>query len=196
MLSEFDIYELLDNVRKRPAMYLGNLRSLSSLMAFVRGIVFRGLCKSDPPFYLFGNWLGVRVSEMKGNTMPFEWMEREWGSEKAFDMFFELLDEYRNCKVVCRYRAIITNQKSGFFICYGSYGIEERIEPEKPLEICVAQFAPSDVYYLCEVYFDRHDFYRSSFRKSAIEVRELAQPHWGVSQNDWMEFTDIETELK
>ncbi len=43
----------------------------------------------------------------------------------------------------------------------------EKIEQKKPLELFIDQFAPTNVYYLLEVYFDRHSkdapFYSSKF---------------------------------
>jgi len=177
-----DIYELLDALRKRPGMYLGNSgrSSFNTLIAFVTALEFANLEKGSPSFWGFSRWITGRVDGMS-TSMPWYWMEHEWGNEKAFEMFFELLDEYRTCKSICLCRAIIREHKPKFF-ALSSDG--KRIEPEKPFEVCVSQFAPANVYYLLEIYMNRHYEYFPYYH-SIDRVKKEATSRWGVLNNEW-----------
>jgi hypothetical protein len=46
-------------------------------------------------------------------------------------------------------------------------------------EVCAAQFAPSSVYYLLEVYTNRH-VYSFPYHKSVDEVKKEAKLRWRV----------------
>jgi len=177
-----DIYEILDDLRKRQSMYLSSKKSLTALVAFFSGLTFAQMDEGNPPFSNFSSWIARKVERMS-NKMSWLWMIEEWGDEKAFDKFFELLDEYRNCKSVYLYRAIIRNHKPTFVQIING----ERVEPEKPLELCIAQFSPSEVYYLLEIYIERQDKY-FPYQSSIDEVKEIALSQWGVLENEWFDF--------
>ncbi|AFY58349.1 hypothetical protein Riv7116_5988 [Rivularia sp. PCC 7116] len=177
-----DIYEILDDLRQRPSMYLGSKKSLTALVAFVSGLRFAQMDEGNPPFSDFSSWIARKVEGMS-STMSWLWMIEEWGNEKAFDKFFELLDEYRNCKSVCLSRAIIRNHKPTFVQIING----ERVPPEKPLELCIAQFVPSEVYYLLEIYTWRQDKY-FPYQNSIDEVKKVALSQWGVLENEWFDF--------
>lgn len=180
-----DIYELLDALRKRPAMYLGNTgkKSFTALVAFVSALGVVEVDAGDPCFWRFSRWITGRVCGMSP-TLPWDWMDEEWGNEQAFDKFFELLDEYRTCKSVCLSRAILREHEPTFYYRKSIDG--ELLKPGKPLEVCIAQFAPSEVYYLLEVYVGRQEEY-FPYQKSIDEVKELAKSRWRVSEDEWFD---------
>ena len=185
-----DIYEILDNLRKRPAMYLGSnksKKSFTALIAFLSGLQFSRLeftkmYDGNPPFSEFSRWIPRKINGMS-SQIPWEWMIENWGNEQSFDKFFELLDEYRNCKTVCLSRAIIQNHKPTFVQIVNG----ERVQPEKPLELCVAQFVPSEVYCLLEIYIGRQ-VKNFPYQNSMDEVKESALSQWGVAKNEWFDF--------
>ena len=116
----FNIYDLLDEMRERPAMYLG-VKSLRLLQAYTDGHMIalyeRGLKEtSSPPFYReFDDWMEKRLNYPEGSTgwcqliladtLGWSPSEMHWGrlaeaikpadDAAAFNLFYELLDEYR-----------------------------------------------------------------------------------------------------
>jgi hypothetical protein len=180
-----DIYDLLDSLRKRPGMYLGHSTgssSFSNLITFVNALGFSSIGDGTPSYGEFNRWITERVDGMS-KTMPWSWMQSEWGNDKAFEMFFELLDEYRTCTHVYLCRAIIREHKPNL---YHVNSDGEHVEPEKPLEVCAAQFAPSSVYYLLEVYTNRH-FYSFPYHKSVDAVKKEAKLRWRVPEDEWFD---------
>ena len=181
-----DVYGVLDHLRQRPAMYLGNKgrKSFVALIAFMLGLAFAEVDGGEPSFYLFIHWIAGRVKGMS-STMPWEWMEEEWGNDQAFDRFFELLDEYRTCERVCVSRAILREHQPKFYYQESFDG--ELLIPEKPLEVCITQFAPSAVYCLLEIYIGRQEDY-IPYQRTIDEVKALTESRWGVSKDEWFDF--------
>src|SRR5438093_11566034 len=90
------IASLLQEIRKRPGMYIG-WPSLSRLSGFLRGYDYALFkLRDDPgdPFFLsFQEWIERRL-QAKGEFWE-NAILRQTGSEaEAFDRFWELLDEY------------------------------------------------------------------------------------------------------
>lgn len=116
----FNIYDLLDEMREKPAMYLG-VKSLRLLQAYTDGHMFalyqRGLKEtSSPPFYReFNDWTAERLGYeystagwcniILANTLGWSPKHHKWAKlmqsvkpadeAAALDRFYELLDEYR-----------------------------------------------------------------------------------------------------
>lgn len=179
-----DIYDVLDSLRKRPGLCLeyNTGSKFSSLITFINALAFSSFGDGTPSFWEFNRWMTGRVDGMS-KTLPWRWMQSEWGNDKAFEMFFELLDEYRACTDVYLCRAIIRREHKPNFYRVNSEG--ERVEPEKPLELCAAQFAPSSVYYLLEVYTNRHD--RSFPYHKSVDVKKEALISWTVPEDEWFD---------
>lgn len=95
------IYELLEAIRKRPAMYLGR-PSISLLEAYLHGycagMQSHGLTASEAlPFAAFNSWVIARLYPCERNSL-WGWLilrACDGNEERAFDRFFEFLDEYR-----------------------------------------------------------------------------------------------------
>jgi hypothetical protein len=92
---------LLDQIRKRPAMYLGEY-SLSALSHFISGYCFaldiHAIRRSSDPNALprdFHDWVAYRLHFKESTSGWCSMILTCAGSEKdAFDRFFSLLDEY------------------------------------------------------------------------------------------------------
>ncbi|HEY9750628.1 MAG TPA: hypothetical protein V6C63_18245 [Allocoleopsis sp.] len=172
------IYDVLDALRKCPGMYLGNRgkKSFVALIAFITGLDFAELDEGEPPFWKFSRWITGRIEGMS-TTLPWEWMDEKYGSEQAFEQFFNLLDEYRTCRIICVAKTTIQVHKSTFHN-------SEPINSEKPIEVYIAQFVPSDVYSLVEVYINkRYEYF--PYHKSIHEAKEKAKSQWGVLDDEW-----------
>lgn len=186
MNDDLNIYEILEAVRKRPAMYFGSsdFHELHELQAFIAGLTLdRWKTSEKPPFREFGNWIVARFNW--STTAPFYELEKKFGSDNVFEKYFELLDEYKVCRETCLEKALILETHKPTFYKIPPEDIYGRIEPEKPLLICVGQYAPSNVYYLFEIYpdrFEKHFPYQNSVEK----VKEHAKRRWSVEINEWV----------
>ncbi|MDY6902681.1 MAG: hypothetical protein SWZ49_32110 [Cyanobacteriota bacterium] len=63
-----DIYEILDDLRKRPSIYLGSKKSLTALVAFFSGLRFAQMDEGNPPFCEFSRWISRKIG-----GSPFQW---------------------------------------------------------------------------------------------------------------------------
>ena len=101
-MNAVNIFEFLDVIRKRPGFYIGNEKSLKMLRSFLTGFEC-GLSHAgyrESPFgQLFRDFNnGVAVQLGFGET-AMGWCDmivsKTGSDEKAYDLFFELLDKYR-----------------------------------------------------------------------------------------------------
>jgi hypothetical protein len=98
-LQQIESKGLLDVIRERPAMYLGEL-SLSALCHFLNGyemsLWVHGVQEKPPLPRDFPNWVADRL-HFSENRSGYKNMilERMPNEAMALSFFFELLDEYR-----------------------------------------------------------------------------------------------------
>ena len=98
-----NIYEIIDLVRLRPQMYIGE-NKLSTLTSFLAGVHFAlGIngVKEFPEFNKFHAW--VREEKFKLNPLSVGYCKTILGQtngdeKKGLEMFFELIDEFKNEK--------------------------------------------------------------------------------------------------
>jgi hypothetical protein len=104
-----NLYDILDKMRERPAMYLGS-HSITRLEAFISGF-YEGSndeVTENPPFDSFNDFVG----KFYGKYTTAGWknliLADHYGNEQeALDRFFVLLDEYRENPNKPNARAII-----------------------------------------------------------------------------------------
>ena len=97
----FDVYELIDRIRPRPALYLGR-SSITRLDAFLSGYVAAlrdlGVKVGTHPFHGFHDWVALRLGYYESTSgwcnMLLEAEKRD--EEKALNRFFTYLDEFRH----------------------------------------------------------------------------------------------------
>jgi hypothetical protein len=95
------VYQLFDEIRRRPGMYLDGDKSLKRLRSFVVGY-HSGACscggqlKGGADLEKFDKWIADRLG-FEGSTMGYCNMiiSKAGSDEKAYEMFFDLLDLYR-----------------------------------------------------------------------------------------------------
>ena len=108
-MKKKNLYDSLDKMRERPAMYLGE-KSISRMEAFIMGF-YEGSndeITENPPFDGFNDFVG----KFYGKYTTAGWknliLSDHYGNEKeALDRFFVLLDEYRENPNKPNSRAII-----------------------------------------------------------------------------------------
>ncbi len=108
-MEKKNLYDTLDKMRERPAMYLGE-KSITRMEAFIMGF-YEGSndeISESPPFHDFNDFVG----NFYGKYTTAGWknliLSDHYGNEKeALDRFFVLLDEYRENHNKPNSRAII-----------------------------------------------------------------------------------------
>ncbi|MBS1797468.1 MAG: hypothetical protein JSS81_26835 [Acidobacteria bacterium] len=182
-----DIYDLLEALRKRPGLYLGSFGdySFKCLHSFLSGLSISKHQQIEfHSFWEFGRWVSARLEDWS-TSMPFYQLEEELGNDAAFERYFELLDEFKACEQVCHEKALILETHKPNFYQIPPDDIHGRIEPEKPLVICVGQYAPSNVFYLYEIYADRSEKHYP-YQNSVEEVKAETKRRWSVAENEWI----------
>jgi hypothetical protein len=182
-----DIYDLLDALRKRPGLYLGNCSdcSFKCLQSYLSGLsVSKHQQIEFHTFWEFGRWVSGRLKDWSA-SMPFYQLEEELGNDGAFERYFELLDEFKECKQICHEKALILDTHKPSFYHIPPDDIHGRVEPEKPVVICVGQYAPSNVFYLYEIYPDRSEKHYP-YQNSIEEVKTEAKRRWDVNEGEWI----------
>ncbi|MEQ1605697.1 MAG: hypothetical protein ABL999_12600 [Pyrinomonadaceae bacterium] len=104
-----DIYELLEAIEARPAMYLGS-ESLSLLRAFLDGFISGSQQVAPHPsgFIDFHEWVALRLGYFESTSGYANMiLTAEAGDEeKGLDRFFRLWNEFRNRKRRVIYEAV------------------------------------------------------------------------------------------
>ena len=91
-----DAYDLVEIARKKPAFYLPGGKSLRQLQAIVIGYEMgsgRGISSDFRPF---NRWLAQRHGLPEASGWCNMVITQAGSDEKAFDLFFELLDKFKS----------------------------------------------------------------------------------------------------
>lgn len=184
------LYDVLDGIRERPAMYLGPIvieDPFPMFFGFFQGLRHSDMNPGKPSIWEFSSWLSCRLPTP--TNMPFEVLYRELGSKGAYEAFFQYLDEYRGCTEieVAVAHPVELNPK---FYCMDSNG--NRVPPPLPDKLYVGQFCPSNVFFLGEVY-GTNTQRRLPYCGNAKAVRAKAKSEWGVPLSAWPQRTSRST---
>ncbi len=172
-----DIYELLEQVRKLPGMYFGRAGSIPLLDAFLVGTKLRPMRPEEPSLCDFDNWLAARIDALSdSHNMVRRWFEEEFGPEKAFDIYFQYLDEYRANEVELLY------VNEGSFKRRSGYG-GGRVRT-RSMRLVVGRFLPSEVYFwgeqsgvqLAKIF---------PFCHTVAKAKRLAAERWETPPRSW-----------
>lgn len=102
------VFDLCDQIKRRPGIYLDGDKSIKRLRSFLVGydagvgfqagpdLTQRKLVGAEE-MRLFNDWVAKRLGYSNSTRGWCEMIAARVGSdEKAFDVFFELLDQFRN----------------------------------------------------------------------------------------------------
>jgi hypothetical protein len=98
-----DTFEIIEKIRSRPVMYLMDAKSLKHVCSFLIGYQCGRAGTSekieDRQFIQFHDWLSKRLG-FEGTAMSWHTviLKKAGSDEKAYEMFFELLDEFKGQK--------------------------------------------------------------------------------------------------
>lgn len=112
----FDLYELISNIRKRPAMYLGE-PSISNLRTFLAGYCFARRQMGIPQtaqerhFSQFQSWIQQKFNISQNLTWDVIIIYYKSGcyEQVALDDFFQLFDEFIQTENIAELKSNPTN---------------------------------------------------------------------------------------
>jgi hypothetical protein len=172
------VYDVLDALRVRPGMFLGN-KSVALLQAFLAGLTFSDLDSGTPSFWDFPRWFEIRART--SSTFPWQRVEAQLGVEGAFDKYFEYLDEFR-----ANTASEIDHARPPFRANFTTFVNGVQTEPEIPERIALIKLIPSGVVFLQEYYAGRpaHSCGAQAFH-NVNEARLAAEQRWAFEHQQW-----------
>ncbi len=192
-----NIYDILAMIKTRPGMYLGQ-RSLTALSSFIDGYFFaigeNGILieEENPPFSQLNNWV-ARYYKRYGSTAGWKnIILREVGDEaKACDVFFELLELFKQRFPVLKYRVFLNpNHKSTGAIyrriCID--GIYKDLDP--PKEIRIVQYTTDSGFYRFDV-SQAGEITEIGYFETENLVMEEVKREFEVSFDEWETLNNI-----
>ena len=195
--NQTNIYELLEHIQIRKAMYLGNDYNFKSLDNFIGGFV---MASSDeqlqlndyPNFSNFSTWLLGHLYKHFGLSAGWHWQitNRNLSSdENAFEEFFIFLEEFKKSKthskfVIVDKEALQFNQASNlkrFKIING----DDILINENPFKIKWTTIDNSTTVWLD--YFDQNDniVHAGLWYINANEASDKLKGEFGSFKNNW-----------
>jgi hypothetical protein len=183
-----NLYDLLERMRERPAMYLEEKR-ISSLRTFLDGYHFARLehnipLLENPPFGVLHSWMANKFGWGKTSA---GWnsillTENKGDEAKALDQFFDLLPEFRKVRPQWMGTLTITREH----LTYNQSDQARRIilsidgngnrsaEIPVPDQVCVVEFSDQGGWYIFHIREDEvlHIDWGSGDRAEAVEYVE------------------------
>jgi len=101
-----DVLELFEQIRRKPGIYLDGDKSLKRLRSFLVGYECGAATTAREltdhlHFHEFHDWIAKRLGYTSSSS---GWcnmiLEKSGSDEKAYEMFFELLDEFKTLKTI------------------------------------------------------------------------------------------------
>lgn len=170
------VYDVLDQVRTRPGMFLGEA-SIVALQAFTSGLTWSELSPGRPSFWDFNRWASAVID---GSTGPWHLMESRLGSAATLDRYFRYLDRYRSCREVTLARA--TRPFVSHTISVSPSGVHSPMPA--PHSVVVGRFIPSPVFYVASKNADGIEKHGQFFRSKSAAMRHAEQA-WSFSSTRW-----------
>lgn len=191
------IYELLEMIRPKPQMYLGQ-RSLTALKGFIGGYDFAKeekdiLVEEEiPPFRQFHDWVARYYKWYESTAGWKNIILQEVGDEaKACDVFFELLELFKQRFPVIKHRVFLNaNHKSTGAIhrCLYIDGIEKELDP--PKEIRIVQYTTDSGFYRFDVSQAGEISETGYFETEKLAMEEVNR-EFQVSLDEWEALNSI-----
>lgn len=116
-----NIYELINAMEKRPAMYIGD-NKISSLNTFLNGYLFSASShnilaeKVFPPFWFFHEWAMEKYSwsESTAGWKNILLQENNHDEEKSLEVFFKMIKEFKTLSPLSIERLLLSPENIEF----------------------------------------------------------------------------------
>lgn len=98
MMTRQEFFDLLENIKRRPGMYLG-AKSVTRLQAFLEGMLC-GLSYKEKNYQIdylqdFATWIRKRFEVKEALSIASVLLSVDSDEEKAFDLFFFEFDKFK-----------------------------------------------------------------------------------------------------
>jgi hypothetical protein len=139
-----DIYELIERIRPRPALYLGSA-SISQLQSFLNGYQIaaeelNATLEGDPPFGYFHDWIAMKLGKYASTAgwcnMLLE--SANGDEEKALELFFLHLDQFKQRKATVILQGAPVEKSEWKYSTNLTTG--ERIQLERPVLVQIVKY--------------------------------------------------------
>jgi hypothetical protein len=180
-----NIFEIIELIKWRPGLFIGN-RKITTLWDFLKGYEMalrlnKFQEKSFPDFALFSTWIKGRIkSEFDLSAGWYYHLLKFFkdDEEKAFEYFFELIEEFKSSKPVCEMQKIHDNQR-----CYFHHNQNAIDNYDKAKEILIFKLPPSKSYW-CILIDSNGQKLSESFEESRSEILKYVGGNFKIS-SDW-----------
>ena len=172
-----NVYDVLDTLRRRPGMFLG-AKSMALLQAFLSGLTFANLPAGTPSFWDFSRWFVVRARP-ESSSFPWHHIEEKVGAERAVDVYFEFLDEFRSNTL-----SELARVRPPFHPTFVVVTNGQETIPEIPEHLALIRLTPSNVVFLREHYARRAEPVTEAF-ENVHAAQVAAEQRWGVPLDRW-----------
>lgn len=196
--NQQNIYQLLDHVKARMAMYLGNDYSFRSLSNFIDGFTIAAsdeqLQLNDyPDFTHFSTWLLGHLDNHFGLSGDWYWQitnRNPNNDEKAFEEFFMFLDVFKGSKTLSKY--IIVDKDA---LEFNKTSIKKRFEvivgtnlpiDERPFKIIWTTIENSTTVWLDYLDQNGNAIYVGLWSISAEEALKNLADEFSSFKNSWI----------
>lgn len=177
------VYELLDHARDRPGMYGIGGKSFRLLQSFLAGLSWGNLDPGEPSLWDFEWWAAVYTDHFSC-SMPMKWLS-DGPDEEAYETWFKLLDEFRQCRVVELARLPGTLVQFSQHWTAEPGGPMTPYVPPTPQAIRIGQFAPSKVFFLEQIFPDHEEKLIHGYQPAIERTIEAAQQYWKIDPAAW-----------
>ena len=188
------IYDLLEKIEKRPAMFVKDesLQELSSMIwGYYEALRVHNVIENVPKMDRhFGDWLHYQTGWSSCAGWANEIEQAVGEDESPIELFFFFVEEYRKLKPTLKSRIKLNDlhNPTGKMITIGGYGLLE-----KPKAIKIMQYTPKPLHYLRFHYLDRiEDFdllMRSlgDYETSVKTAKFWAKEEFQIKIDEWQD---------
>jgi hypothetical protein len=189
-----NIYQLLELLKVRRAMYLGNDCTFGSLHNFISGFVMAAsdeqLQQNDSPsFKYFNTWLLGNLERHFGLSGGWHWQitnRQPKNDEKAFEDFFMFIDIFKQSKIHSKF---ITLDKAALEF-NNSFNVkrgkgEVVLNEKKPLKIVWTTIENSTTVWLDYIDLIGNPIGEGNWIINESEAFEKITDEFGVLKNNW-----------
>jgi len=192
-----NIYEILDRLKIRRAMFLGNHYNFNSLDSFITGFM---LAASDdqvelndyPNFGYFNTWLLGHLDKHYGFSGGWHWQitnRNPSDDQKAFDEFFHFLNIFKESKTHCKFKLIdekaINFYKSSPITRFEIIDGKEIPLSAIPSKITWTTIDNSSTVWISYLDKGEKNIYNEKWFINSGEAVDSLNSEFGILNNDW-----------
>lgn len=202
----FDINDVLRAIKYRPALFIGNEKTINNLWIYLKGysdalnITGKQEC-SYPNHYQFGDWITGRFNKKYRSSWSWNHditKKCKGDGEKALEKFFKYYDEFSQSKPVC-YQIKISEKHKDFAKTASvikRFKSTQNYEQEKtiiaPETVLIFQLPPSKTHWFVYINADNIIDYEN-VEMSFSAIKERIDKEFQTDEQDWQKLSSMES---